>query len=452
MKCTSILLSDFQLSRRRRRHGDFREFILLALMKEGPLNLEELERMTSIMISQFEIVGLEFGTRIVSSFFSKLGRPAAIRSSKPRREKDDPEVNINFECQKLLEENLIQLNDADLYELTSKGEGQAREFEVNLKKSVNIFERQILSSTAAARNTFITDFFLAVLKLFTGFLSGSVGLIADGADAAIDTISASLVWIGIKLKRELLGTIIILIMMFITGISVGYESVTSILEALTGLLSAIARPYLVVLTESIALIFAVILFIYQRFVGKRNGSLSLISQSVDSKNHIYVAFTVIIGAILSTRDIYFLDSLVGGFVATKILFDAIDLSRETISSIKGEEIDLEKYRVPLEKHWEISKIETFRAWILLSIKEEKINKSEELIDELEKTFKPKYVPILSEFKFSLGEEFNFKESFNTLVNPLLENNLVTKKNEEYNITDKGKKHITGLTRRVRFQY
>jgi cation diffusion facilitator family transporter len=381
-----------------------------------------------------------------------LGRPAAIRSSKPRREKDEPEVDIHSECQKLMEEDMIHLNNADLYELTLKGEEQAKEFEENLKKGVKIFERQILSPTASARNTFIIDFFLAVLKLFTGFVSGSVGLIADGADAAIDTVSASLVWLGMKMKRELLGTVIILIMMFITGLSVGYESVISIQEALKGTLSAIVRPYLVVLTESIALIFAIILFMYQRFVGKRNGSLSLISQSVDSKNHIYVALTVIIGAILSTLGIHFLDALIGGFVASKILFDAMDLSRETISSIKGEEIDLEKYEVPLEKQWQISKLETFRAWILFSIKEEKITNREELIDELEKTFKPKYVPILSEFRFSLGEGFDFKESFDVLSNPLLEDNLLTRKNGEYLITDKGNKHISGLTRRIRFQY
>jgi len=40
------------------------------------------------------------------------------------------------------------------------------------------------------------------MKLLAGFLSGSVGLIADGADATVDTVSASLVWIGIKYKKE----------------------------------------------------------------------------------------------------------------------------------------------------------------------------------------------------------------------------------------------------------
>jgi len=40
------------------------------------------------------------------------------------------------------------------------------------------------------------------MKLAAGFLSGSVGLVADGADAAIETASASLVWIRIKCKKE----------------------------------------------------------------------------------------------------------------------------------------------------------------------------------------------------------------------------------------------------------
>jgi cation diffusion facilitator family transporter len=439
------------LNGRRRRHGDFHKFILLALIKEGPLNLEDLERMTSIMISQFDIIGVQFGTKIISSFFSKFGRPAAIRASKPKKEKDEPDVDINSECQKLLEDNLIRLNNSEMYELTEKGEEQAREFEKNLKKSVKTLENQILSSTAAARNTVLIDFFLATLKLSTGFISGSVGLIADGADGAVDTVSASLVWLGMKMKKELPGTLIILLMMFITGISVGYESVTSIQEVLTGSMSAIARPYLVIITESIALIFAIILYIYQRYVGKRNGSLSLISQSVDSKNHIYVAITVVIGAILSIFGIHFLDPFIGGFVAIIILVDAVSLSKETISSMKGEEIDLQKYEVPLERQWQIGKLETFRSWILFSIKEEKIGKREELINELENTFKPEYVPILSEFKFGLGEGFDFTESFNTLINPLLEDNLLTIKNGEYIITEKGIKHISGLTRRVRYK-
>jgi cation diffusion facilitator family transporter len=439
------------LSRKRSRHGDFNKFILLALMKEGPLDLDGLENMASILVSQFEMIGIEFGTRIVSGIFSKFGRPAAVRSSRNKQKEIKQEVDIESECRNLQENGLITKDQTCRFELTAEGREKAKEFEKNLKKSAEILESQVLSPSAAARNTIIVDFFLASLKLFSGVFSGSVGLLADGADAAVDTVSAAVVWLGMKIKREILGTLIVLLMMFISGISVGYDSIRSIIDALLGTLSPLAMPYLVIITEIIALIFALALFLYQRFVGKRNGSLLLISQSVDSKNHIYVAFGVIIGAIFSIFGIYFVDAFVGGFVATRILIDGVKLSKETIASIKGEEVDLKKYEIPFEKHWEMSKLETFRTWILYSVKELKLNTRDELIQELERTFKPKYVPILTEFKFSLGKGFDFEESFDTLVNPLVENNLLVKQNGDFLITEKGEKRITELTRMVRYQ-
>jgi Co/Zn/Cd efflux system component len=438
------------LSRKRSRHGDFGKFILLALMKEGPLDLDELEKMASILVSQFEIVGIEFGSRIVSGIFSKFGRPAAIRPNRAKRKDSQQEVDIKSECQNLQEKALITMNQMCKFELTAEGREKATEFEKNLKKGADTLESQVLSSSAAARNTIIVDFFLALLKLSSGIFSGSVGLLADGADAAVDTVSAVVVWLGMKIKREILGTLIVLLMMFISGISVAYDSIISIIEALLGTLSALAMPYLVIITEIIALIFALILFLYQRFVGKRNGSLVLISQSIDSKNHIYVAMGVIIGAISSIFGIYFVDVFVGGFVATRILIDGIKLSKETIASIKGEEVDLKKYEVPFERQWEMSKLETFRTWILYSVKELQLNTRDELIHELERTFKPKYVPLLTEFKFSLGKGFDFGESFDTLVNPLVENDFLIKRNGDFSITEEGRKRITELTRSLRY--
>jgi cation diffusion facilitator family transporter len=342
------------------------------------------------------------------------------------------------------------MNQKGRYELTAEGEEKAKEFESGLKKGADILEGQLLSSSSAARNTFVIDFFLATLKLFSGVFSGSVGLLADGADTAVDTVSAAIVWLGMKIKRENLGTLIVLLMMFITGISVGYDSITSLIEALFGTLSALAMPYLVIMTEIIALLFAVFLFLYQRFVGKRNGSLALISQSVDSKNHIYVAVVVIIGAIFSIFRINFVDALIGGFVAVKILIDGFGLSKEVFASIKGEDVDFEKYEIPFERHWRMSKIETFRSWILYSVKEFKFKTRNELVNELKCTFKPEYVPILTEYKFRLGDGFDFEESFDALVNPLLENGLLNKQNGDFLITDKGRKHVTELTKNLRF--
>jgi len=419
-------------------------------MKKGPLALNELEKIVSILISQFELIGKEFGTRIVLSLFSKLGRPAATRSSRARQKDSAKDVDIELECEILQEKSLITKNQASKFELTAKGREQATEFEKNLNKSSELLEGQILSPSAAARNTIIVDFFLTSLKLLSGSFSGSVGLLADGADAAVDTVSAAVVWLGMKIKRENLGTSIVLLMMFISGISVGYDSIMSIIDAFFGTLLPLAMPYLVIIAETVALIFALILFLYQRFVGKRNGSLVLISQSVDSKNHIYVALGVITGAIFSVFGIYLVDAFVGGFIAMRILVDGIRLSKETIASIRGEEVDLKNYEVPFEKQWESSKLETFRTWLLYSVKELKLKKRDELIQELERTFKPKYVPILAEFKFSLGKGFDFKESFDNLVYPLVKNHLLVKCNGDFFITDNGIAHMTELKRSLRY--
>ena len=99
----------------------------------------------------------------------------------------------------------------------------------------------------------------------------------------------------------------------------------------------------------------------------------------------------------------------------------------------------------------MSKLETFRTWILYSVKELKFNTRDELIRELERTFKPKYVPILTEFKFSLGKGCDFEGSFDTLVDPLVDNDLLVKRNGDLLITEEGRKRITELTRMVRYQ-
>ena len=435
------------MSRKRRRHGDFGKFILLALMKEGPLDLDELEKMKSVLVSQFELVGTEFGARILSSLFSRLGRPAVTRKS---RVKSEQQIDVESECRDLQEKNFIRMNQNGKYELSAEGEEEARKFEKGLKKGAEVLENQVLNPSAVARNVVVIDFFLAALKLFSGFFSGSVGLLADGVDAVVDTVSAAVVWLGMRIKRENLGTLIVLLMIFITGIGVGYDSIISLLDALSGTLSPLTMPYLVILTEVIALIVATFLFFYQRFVGKRNGSLALISQSVDSKNHIYVATGVIIGAICSILGVHFVDVLIGGFVAMKILVDGVGLSKEAFASIKGEDVDLEKYEVPFERHWRMSKLKTFRTWIMYSIKELKLKTKDEIVGELNHTFKPKYIPILTEYKFRLGEGFDFEKSFDALVNPLLESNLLNKRNGDFMITDNGKKHIAELTRNLRF--
>ena len=54
---------------------------------------------------------------------------------------------------------------------------------------------------------------LSALEFIIGFLSGSIGLIADAIHTAVDIIASAITWIGIKINKEaqaaLIGGIIL---------------------------------------------------------------------------------------------------------------------------------------------------------------------------------------------------------------------------------------------------
>jgi len=432
------------------------KFILVSLLNGGPLSSKELEERTFAFIYHFHGFGYSLHKELKKKVFGLLSlfryRPQEDPTKlKKWRERHEQQINVQLECRRLIDEGMLRLNKENKYELTEKGREEAERSAKDMEKAAIYTRDQLLSPTAAARNTVIADFFLAVMKLLAGFFSASVGLVADGADAAIDTVSASVVWVGIKFKKEFLGTLIIISMMFITAISVGYESVTKIIDAITATIPPISMPYLVIAVEGIALVAAAILHFYQRYVGKSNGNLALISQSIDSKNHIYVAAAVIIGAISSVFGICFVDALIGAFVASRILIDGFGLSKEAFHSIKGEETDFSKYGIPFERHWHLSKLETFRTWVLYSIKEDGLNTKEELVNSLESVFKPNYTPIPGKSRYGFGEGFDFEREFDSIIKPLLEEGFIIKKGRNFILTEDGKRRIDRTFKTIRYR-
>jgi cation diffusion facilitator family transporter len=438
--------------KKRKNHGEFKEFILLFLLKEGKLSLETLEERISLFISYFSLSASHF----VGEVFEKIPIPFRKKDLFQKeifdnRRKDFKNIDsVKNQCEELTDEGLVRKNKANEYELTEKGKYKAEDFKKDLEKGASIFEYQVQSPEAATRNTFIVNIFLTIIKLTTGFLSGSVGLLADGADACIDAVSAATVWLGMKFKKELLGVAVIVLMMFVTGIGVGAESISKLVQIFSGAIEPITHPLLVIFVEIVAMIFAAVLTFYQRYVGKTHGSFALISQSVDSKNHIFVAGAVILGTILSVSGLHFVDACIGAYISYRILKDAFGLTKEAFATVKGEEVNLDKYKYLFEEQWHLSKLESFRLWILYTIRENKIKTKEKIIKSLKKTFDPEYMPVISEFKFSLGKGFGFSEKFNILIKPLLEKNLIVENQGEFSLTKEGERHLDRKFHLIRY--
>lgn len=373
-----------------------------------------------------------------------------MRSELEDGRSDKANHSAEVEMEKLIEKNWVNLNSDNKYELTAEGMKKAKKYEKNMQKMASLANSE-LTPSAAAKNTTILDAFLAVLKLGSGLISGSVGLIADGTDATMDTVEAVLVWLGIKYHKENLSTMLVIFGLFIASISILFDSVTHILATLAGNAEPITMPYLVISVEGIAILSAIFLFYYQRFVGKVSNSLTLISQSVDSKNHIFIGTSVIIGAVFAIYGIYFVDAVIGLLIGAGIFRDATDLLREAISAQKGEEEDYSGYKLPLEECWEENKLMAFRNWILYSLWAKESKTREDIVKSLKRVFHPdNYIPVLSELKAACNEHYDFEGHFEDLIAPLKKHALLIEEIEEYYLTKKGERHLKNFIHNFKY--
>ncbi len=412
--------------KRRRINGDLSEYILLILHKEGPQTLQQLEEKTALQ---------------TAGFHSGYGERHQVHS----------EVKSVMEtCDGMVCKSWIKLAESGTYQLTAEGRVQAEEAATNMERGARILETQILSPSAAARNSTVGYVCLAALKVVAGLFSGSVGLIADGADTTVDTAASAIVWAGIKFKKEILGTITILGLMFFTAIILFFNSAKSIIQNIEGTFLPMTMPYVVIVIELLAMLAMFIVSMYQRLVGKRSQSLPLISQSIDSKNSVYSSAAVIVGAVFTLFGIHWVDAVVGGFIAVRITLDGISLTRETAKTMRGQQPELSKYKMPFQKEIEQRRLENFRNWIMYCLHQDKQSSKEEIVASLEKTFRPSYMPTLFT-EFTVGKGVNFDESFSRLIKPLLDDAYIVESNGKYQLTSKGKAYIKDTIDSMRYR-
>ena len=153
------------------RRSEHRKLILPVLLKDGKLTLKELEERTFTYTYHFHAFGYTFHNKLIGKLYNLI---PWLKHPAKWRETAEEKVNIEMECKRLIEDGLIRLGEDGRYELTERGKMEAEKVAREMAGKVTLLERQVLSSTAAARNTVITNACLAVMKLLTGLLSGAL--------------------------------------------------------------------------------------------------------------------------------------------------------------------------------------------------------------------------------------------------------------------------------------
>ncbi len=234
--------------------------------------------------------------------------------------------------------------------------------------------RKFLQPQTVSKVTLGVHLGLAALRLPAGLLSGSVALINDAADTLLDALSSLLVYVGIRSNKERASNVVLVLLMLATGGLTFYEAVRRFfvpfepeVDWFTFLAAIVSAPV------------CLMLWVYQRYVGLRSGTMALITQSVDSRNHVIVAIGVTAGLVAALLQFALLDTLVGLAIALLILKSAVELTVETVRSFGEKEIDLSRFEFGIAAQYDRFRQAQLRDWMLYLVEKQGIETRFELV-------------------------------------------------------------------------
>ena len=200
-----------------------------------------------------------------------------------------------------------------------------------------------------------SNFFLFIIKLFAGILSGSIAIIADSINNLSDMGSSVITLVGFKLANapaddehpyghqriEYISGLIVAILILFVGGNLLMTSVDKIRNYEPQVIDNVTL-YISIGILSVSILIKLWQSLFNKKVGKIINSLALEATAADSRNDCISTFVILIGniALLIWKDIPFsLDGVMGILVSIFILIAGIGLIKETIDPLIGVSTD-----------------------------------------------------------------------------------------------------------------
>ena len=189
----------------------------------------------------------------------------------------------------------------------------------------------------------IVNILLAIGKIITGIFAKSASILADGINSGTDVFASAINLIGIKAaqkpadiehpyghgKAEVISGFIITLIILGSGLFIIYDAITGFLGKQVITISYIA---FIVMASS-----ALINFIMSKLkihYGKKENSVSLLSDGIHSRIDVLVSLGVFIGLFLVKYWIHF-DSIIALLIGLYITKEAFGLGKETTDALLG---------------------------------------------------------------------------------------------------------------------
>ena len=269
------------------------------------------------------------------------------------------------------------VRDGETYALTEKGREAAGKALSEVERARGHVDN-LATPENASKLTLIVHLLLALLKLPAGILSGSVGLLNDAIDTLLDGVASLLVCWGLRANRERLVSRLLVLFMLATG---GFALVEAVLRIVRR--EPVEADWFAFIAVSISALFCAALWFIQRFIGLRRQSMALITQSVDSRNHVVVAGGVTAGLLAALLRFHWLDYLVGVVVAVLILKSAVELAVELIRTRDEETPNLSKFQFGVYERFRRSQL---RSYMLFLIRNREAGTKQQLLSRVQEAF------------------------------------------------------------------
>lgn len=189
---------------------------------------------------------------------------------------------------------------------------------------------------------------LTVLKLVIGLLVGSMAIIADGVNNLSDAASSLTTLLGFRMAQrpadkqhpygharyEYLSGLAVAALILLIGAELVKSSIAKIINPEPIDISAAT---IALLAASVAV--KLWMSGFYKTLGKKINSTALYATSVDSRNDVISTCAVLLGCLVNYLFGLNIDGCVGLAVAIFILYSSVDIAKDTISPLLGQQAD-----------------------------------------------------------------------------------------------------------------
>lgn len=189
---------------------------------------------------------------------------------------------------------------------------------------------------------------LLALKLTIGFFSRSQAMIADGFNSAGDVFASIATYAGNKIasqpedsnhpyghgKAEYIFSMIISFSLLLVAYKILIDSLNTIIDRKEFVFS-----WWLIGIAVFTIILKLILFIYTRNAGRREDNLLILANAEDHRNDVFVTSSTLLGIILGSQGIFWLDGVVGIGIALWIALTGIRIFSSSYNVLMDTNID-----------------------------------------------------------------------------------------------------------------